>query len=88
MERDTVDYYRARERAECEAALNAACEQARRAHAQMAKAYALLIQLHELRRCGALPADKVANLSNRVHEREETAYGRRHTAAPGVLVRL
>jgi hypothetical protein len=91
MESDSVDYYRARARAECEAALNAACAQARRAHAEMAEAYRLLIELHELRQRGALPRDKVTAMSDRVHEREDSEYGGRHAhpaAAPGVLVKL
>jgi hypothetical protein len=91
MERDSVDYYRARARAECEAALNAACEQARRAHAEMAEAYRLLIELHELRQRGALPAGKVTTLADKLHGREEAEYGCRHAgpaAAPGVLLKL
>lgn len=91
MESDSVDYYRQRVRAECEAALNAACEQARRAHAEMAGAYRLLIELHELRQRGALPADKVTAMSDRQHRREDAEYGRPHTrsaAAPGVLLKL
>ena len=90
MEGDSVDYYRARASAECEAALNAACEEARRAHAEMASAYALLVELHELRQRGALPADKVTTLADRLHGREEAEYGCRHSgpAAPGVLVKL
>ena len=89
MEGD-VDYYRARARAECEAALNASCEQARRAHAEMAEAYRLLIELHELRQRGALPAGKVTTLADRLHGREDAEYGGRHSdrTAPGVLVKL
>jgi hypothetical protein len=91
MERDSVDYYRGRARDECEAALNAACEPARRAHAEMAAAYRLMIELNELRQRGALPPDKVTAMSDRLHEREEAEYGGRHTdpaAAPGILVKL
>ena len=91
MERDSDDYYRARARTECEAALNASCKEARRAHAEMAEAYRLLIELHELRQRGALPADKVTTLADRLHGREEAEYGGRRAgpaAAPGVLVKL
>jgi hypothetical protein len=86
-----VQYFRARASAECEAALNAACWQARHAHAEMASAYALLVELYELRRRGTLPADKVTSLTERVRGREEAEYGGQHAhpaAAPGVLVRL
>jgi hypothetical protein len=90
MERE-VEYLRARARAECEAALNAACDQARRAHAQMAKAYALLVELHELRKRGSLPRDKVTAMADRLHAREDAEYGGRHAApaaAPGILLKL
>jgi predicted anti-sigma-YlaC factor YlaD len=91
MERDSVDYYRARARAECEAALNASCEEARHAHAEMAEAYRLLAELHELRQRGALPPDKVTSVSERLHERADSEYGRPHTGsadAPGTSVKL
>ena len=90
MERDCVDYYRDRARAECEAALNASCAEARHAHAEMAEAYRLLVELHELRQRGALPRDKVTALSDKLHERSDAEYGSPHTgsAAPGILVKL
>jgi hypothetical protein len=91
MERESVDYYRARARTECEAALNASCAAARRAHADMARAYAQLVELHELRQRGALAPDKVTTLSERLHEREDAEYGAPHSdraAASGVLVEL
>jgi hypothetical protein len=91
MESDSVDYYRERARAECEAALNASCKQARRAHAEMAEAYRLLVELHELRQRGVLPLDKVTTMSDRLHQREDAEYGRPHmgsAAAPGILLKL
>jgi hypothetical protein len=78
MERDSVDYFRRRARDEAEAALNAACEAARHAHAQMAGAYARLVQLHELEQTGALASAKVTSMAETLHRREQTAYGRTH----------
>ena len=72
MKLESVEYYRLRERAECEAALNATCEQARRAHAQMATAYARLVELHELEQLGALPPGKVTSIAQALHDREQT----------------
>jgi hypothetical protein len=80
LKHESVEYYRLRERDECEAALNATCDQARRAHAQMAQAYARLIELHELEQLGALPLGKVTSLSEALHERDQTAYGGSHTS--------
>ena len=71
MKHETVEYYRMREREECEAALNANCDQARKAHAQMATAYARLVQLHELEQLGALPPGKVTSIA-KAHDREQT----------------
>jgi hypothetical protein len=82
LKHESVDYYRLRERDECEAALNATCPQARKAHAQLANAYAQLIELHELEQLGALPSGKVASLADALHEREETAFGGRHPPVP------
>jgi len=82
LKRESVEYYRLRERDECEAALNATCEQARKAHAQLAGAYARLIELHELEQLGALPPGKVTSMSEALHEREETAYGGHHEPVP------
>ena len=81
MKRESVEYYRLRERDECEAALNAACEQARKAHAQLAQAYARLVELHELEQLGALPSGKVTSIAEALHEREETPYGGTHAPA-------
>ena len=47
MKQESVEYYRQRARAECEAALNAACPEARRAHAEMATAYEHLVGIAE-----------------------------------------
>jgi hypothetical protein len=44
MQTGQADYYRARERAERKAAETAQCPQARRAHEEMANAYALMIE--------------------------------------------
>lgn len=43
MQTNSADYYRARERAERKAAEEAMCPEARRAHEEMAQAYALLV---------------------------------------------
>jgi hypothetical protein len=43
MQANSADYYRARERAERKAAAEAVCPQARRAHEELAQAYAQLI---------------------------------------------
>lgn len=82
MKRESVEYYRLRERDECEAALNATCPQARKAHAQLAQAYARLVELHELEQLGAFPSGKVTSMSEALHEREETAYGGTHALVP------
>jgi len=83
LKHESVEYYRLRERNECEAALNATCEQARKAHARLAQAYARLVELHELEQLGALPSGKVTSLSEALHEREETVYGGTHAPGPG-----
>ncbi|MEP6983463.1 MAG: hypothetical protein ABI853_07445 [Sphingomicrobium sp.] len=48
MDRESVEYYRARARHECEAALNATCAKARHAHGELAKAYARRVEIAEL----------------------------------------
>lgn len=83
MKRESLEYYRLRERDEREAALNATCEQAREAHAQLAQAYAHLVELHELEQLGAVPPGKVTSLAEALYEREETAYGGTHAPVPG-----
>jgi len=72
MKRESADYFRARERDERKAARNAACDKARRAHDQMANAYARLVELDELEQLGALPPGKVASIAQALHDRERT----------------
>jgi hypothetical protein len=74
MKSDTLLYYRQRERAECEAALNASCPEARRAHAEMAKAYAHLVEIAELEERGELPPGKVASMTEAMHQGDEAEY--------------
>jgi hypothetical protein len=47
VKQESVEYYRQRARAECEAALNASCPEARKAHAKMAQAYDHLVAMTE-----------------------------------------
>ena len=47
MHEESAEYYRARERAELAAAKTATCPEARRAHEEMAKAYAKLVETRE-----------------------------------------
>ena len=47
MHEETPEYYRTRERAERAAAKSAACPQARRAHQELAQAYAALVDMRE-----------------------------------------
>lgn len=58
MKQESVEYYRLREREECEAALNATCDEARRAHGQMAEAYARLVKIHEPEQLRDLTAER------------------------------
>ena len=81
VKQESVEYYRQRARAECEAALNAACPEARRAHAEMAKAYDHLVEIGELEAKGELDPGKVANIADAHHDRDETEYGG-HAPAP------
>ena len=55
MKQESILYYRQRARAECEAALNATCPEARRAHAAMAEAYERLADVTEAEARSALP---------------------------------
>lgn len=55
MKQESVEYYRQRARAECEAALNATCPEARRAHALMAQAYERLLAIAKAEERSALP---------------------------------
>lgn len=54
MKQESILYYRQRARAECEAALNATCPEARRAHAAMAEAYERLADVTEAETRSAL----------------------------------
>ena len=54
MKQESILYYRQRARAECEAALNATCPEARRAHAAMAEAYEHLADVGEAEARSAL----------------------------------
>ena len=47
MREDSADYYRARERAERAAAQGATCPEARRAHEELAQAYARLVDMDQ-----------------------------------------
>ena len=49
MQENSAEYYRARERAERVASKEAACPQARRAHHELAQAYARLLEAREVR---------------------------------------
>jgi len=66
MKQESLEYYRQRARAECEAALNATCPQARKAHAQMARAYEHLLAIAELEDSG-----KVASFADAQREQME-----------------
>ena len=83
MKMQSIDYFRARERAEREAVRNAACEQARWAHEQMADAYARLVELEELKAAGAVPAGKVIAIAEVLRGREDAEYGRRSASLGG-----
>ncbi|MFL6764096.1 MAG: hypothetical protein ACJ8FO_02750 [Sphingomicrobium sp.] len=72
MQRESVEYYRARARDECEAALSASCDAARHSHGEMAKAYQRLAELRDLERRGKLDPGKVTSMSGRVRHRERT----------------
>lgn len=63
MKDESLEYYLMRARAECEAAFNASCPEARRAHAEMAKAYEHLAQIAELERQGELEPGKVTSIA-------------------------
>ena len=75
MKHESLGYYRARVRQECEAALTASCPQGRRAHAEMAKAYARLVEIAELHELGELSPGKLTSMSEALHQRDDTEYG-------------
>jgi len=75
LDHETLDYYRERARAECEAALNASCAEARRAHSEMAAAYERVVQIAELEQRGELEPGKVASMAEALHQREKAEFG-------------
>jgi hypothetical protein len=72
---ETPDYYRMRARAECEAALNASCPEARHAHAELARAYQHLAEIGELEQRGELPPGKVTTLTDALRDRDDAERG-------------
>ena len=70
MERESVEYYRARAREECEAALDASCGAARHSHSEMARAYQRLVDIRDLEQLGELAPGKVTSISERARHRE------------------
>ena len=75
MRDESLEYYRMRARAECEAALNATCPQARHAHAELAKAYQHLADIAEIEERGELPPGKVTTITDALRERDEAECG-------------
>jgi len=75
LKEQSLEYYRQRARAECEAAFNATCPEARHAHAEMAKAYDHLAQIAELEQQGEIPPGKVTTIANALRDREEWELG-------------
>ena len=75
MKDESLEYYRQRARAECEAAFNASCPEARHAHAEMAQAYDRLAQIAELERRGELPPGKVVTMTDALRERDDAECG-------------
>jgi len=71
----SLDYYRQRARAECEAALNASSAEARHVHAEMAEAYGCLVHIAELEQRGELAPGKVAKIADAQLQRDEAEYG-------------
>jgi hypothetical protein len=75
LERESVEYYRARLRNERKAARHATCEKAREAHEQMASAYEHLVEIAELEERGALEPGKVTGLSDALRDRDDAELG-------------
>ena len=86
MKADSIQYFRARERAEREAVVAASCEESRWAHEQMALAYARLIELEELKAAGALAPGKVISIADAMRDRDNAEYGRRSARRPAFPV--
>jgi hypothetical protein len=76
MKQESIEYFRRREQAEREAVRNASCAAARRAHEQLATAYATLVELEELKAAGKIPPGKVITIAAALRAREDTEYGR------------
>ena len=76
MKQETIEYFRRRERAEREAVRNAASDEARWAHQQMATAYARLLEIEELKAAGALAPDKVIRISEALRARDAAEHRR------------
>ena len=76
MKPETIEYLRGREEAERAAVGNATCEAARRAHEEMANAYARRVQIEEVKSAGALPSGRVITLAEAQRERDAVVRGR------------
>jgi hypothetical protein len=79
---ESLEYYRQRARAECEAAFNASCATARRAHAELAQAFERLAEIAELEQQGALPPGKVITITDALRERDHVECGGHAPKAP------
>jgi hypothetical protein len=64
---------------------NAACDEARWAHQQMATAYARLVEVEELKAAGALGPDKVIRLCEALHAWDWGEHRRRRVSSPDPL---
>ena len=87
MEDESLEYHRERARAECEAALNASCAEARHAHAELARAYERLVEIAELEQRGEIASGKVTSMADALLQRDESEYGG-HAPKPGVRPRF
>jgi hypothetical protein len=77
MQRESIEYFRSRERAERQAVSNAACAEVRCVHEQMADAYARLVELEDLKAAGAIPPGKIVTIAEALRARDNAEYGRR-----------
>jgi hypothetical protein len=82
MKQETIEYLRGRVQAERAAVLNAACEEARAAHQQMAEAYARRLEIEELNAAGKLPPGRVTSIAEGLRRRDQ-AVGRGPFAGSG-----
>jgi hypothetical protein len=85
MKHEPIEYFRRRERAEREAVRNAACDEARWAHQQMATAYAQLVEVEALKAGGALAPDKVIRISEALRARDGAEHRGRRRLSPDPL---